>query len=151
MIPISWRLHRLQLDKLIPHPKNPRRLTKEQHAQLTVSLSKYGAIEKPVVNFDGTLIGGHQRVKILKELHHVTVECWVPDRLLTQLEVDELNIRLNKNTGEWDWDILANEWDVNDLHEWGFSEKDLQCFEDKLTIERDDIKEKVCPHCGETL
>ena len=42
--------------------------------------------------------------------------------------VEELNIRLNKNTGEWDWDILANDWEVDDLLAWGFTEEELSIF-----------------------
>jgi hypothetical protein len=58
-------------------------------------------------------------------------ECWVidGDLELSREQVDELNIRLNKNTGAWDWEILANDWDVNLLCEWGFKPDD---FEDVL-------------------
>jgi len=44
---------------------------------------------------------------------------------LSEKEVEELNIRLNKNTGSWDFDILANEFELPDLFEWGFSESNL--------------------------
>jgi len=54
------------------------------------------------------------------------VECWYPSRLLTDKEVEELNIRLNKNTGNWDFDALANGFEVPDLLEWGFDERELQ-------------------------
>ena len=59
------------------------------------------------------------------------MECWVcdDDVPFTEEEIDELNIRLNKNTGSWDWDKLANEWDVNLLCEWGFKPDD---FDDPL-------------------
>jgi hypothetical protein len=40
--------------------------------------------------------------------------------------VQELTIRLNKNTGDWDYDILADVYDLNSLIDWGFSEKELQ-------------------------
>ena len=54
-----------------------------------------------------------------------TLCCWVPSRLLTQKEVEELNIRLNKNGGEFDFDMLANEWNIDDLAQWGFSHEEL--------------------------
>jgi len=47
----------------------------------------------------------------------------VPETKLSDRDVEELNIRLNRNTGEWDWDILANEWEVEDLQEWGFDDE----------------------------
>ena len=46
--------------------------------------------------------------------------------MLTDKEVEELNIRLNKNTGNWDFDALANRFEVPDLLEWGFDERELQ-------------------------
>ena len=47
----------------------------------------------------------------------------MPETKLSDRDVEELNIRLNRNTGEWDWDILANEWEVEDLQEWGFDDE----------------------------
>lgn len=122
---IEWTTEIRSIKGLKKHPKNPRQLTKEQHAHLKTSLEKFGLADKPIINVDGTIIGGHQRLKVLKELGHKDIEVLVPNRELTSDEVDEMNIRLNKNTGEWDFDVLANEWDVNDLVEWGFTEADL--------------------------
>ena len=53
----------------------------------------------------------------------------MPDHPLSEKEVEELNIRLNKNTGDWDWDVLANSWDPDELVEWGFTLKDLHMDE----------------------
>ena len=74
---------------------------------------------------DNTIIGGHQRVSMLMEDGVSTIECWIPDRKLTEREVEELNIRLNKNNGDWDFDILANMWEIDDLLSWGFSDEEL--------------------------
>ena len=49
----------------------------------------------------------------------------MPDRTLNNAEIEELNIRLNKNTGDWDFDILANEWDVENLIDWGFDAEEF--------------------------
>lgn len=122
---IQWTTELRKIKGLKPHPKNPRILTKDQHRHLKTSVEKFGLADKPIINTDGTIIGGHQRLKILKELGHKEIEVLVPNRELTQEEVDEFCIRLNKNTGEWDFDILANEWEVNDLIDWGFTEQDL--------------------------
>lgn len=51
-------------------------------------------------------------------------ECWVPSRILDENEIEELNIRLNHG-GSWDYDILANAFDVGDLLSWGFDEDEL--------------------------
>ncbi len=122
---IEWQLKTLKISTLSEHPKNPRRLTKEQHKHLKDSLTRFGVAEKPICNADGMIIGGHQRLKVLKEMGYKEVECWVPKEAMTQEQVDELNIRLNQNTGEWDFECLANEWNLDDLVEWGFSPEEL--------------------------
>jgi hypothetical protein len=76
----------------------------------------------------------------------------VPDRALLEREVDELNIRLNRNHGEFDYDILANSWDVPDLLDWGFNPEELELIAiDPLESEDKQEKKKkkhTCPSCG---
>lgn len=122
---INWHLEVLPIKDLKEHPKNPRQISKEQMKHLEGLISKFGLIDKPIVNRDKIIIGGHQRLKILKKLKTKNVECWVPDRQLEDEEIDELCIRLNLNQGQWDYDILANLWEVTDLLQWGFSEEML--------------------------
>lgn len=118
---MQWKLEKRNIFDLKPHPKNPRRLTKDQEAHIAKSLEKFGLVEKPIITADNQIIGGHQRLKVLKKQGVKEIECWVAVQPMTQHDVDELNIRLNKNTGEFDFDILANEWEIADLVEWGFS------------------------------
>lgn len=117
---ITWKLEQRNIKDLKKHTKNPRSLSKDQYEHIKKSIDKFGLIDKPIINLDNTIIGGHQRLEVLKKNKISIVDCQVPDHLLTQQEVDELNIRLNKNTGDWDWDILANEWEIADLLDWGF-------------------------------
>jgi ParB-like chromosome segregation protein Spo0J len=130
----KWHLETRNIEALQDHPKNARSLTKDQAKHLMQSMAKFGLIDKPIITPDGNVIGGHQRLKVLKQLGHEEVECWVCNEELSDSEIDELNIRLNKNTGEWDWDVLANEWDINLLCEWGFSVKEFH-DEDKGKLE----------------
>ena len=127
MAKINWTLRSFQLDELTDYYKNPRSLTEKEFKQLKTSLDKFGMIDKPIVNADSlhTIIGGHQRKHVLEASGVKEIECWIPDRELSDKEVEELNIRLNKNTGSWDFDTLANEFELDDLLEWGFSEKEL--------------------------
>jgi len=122
---IKWHLESRPIKSLKAYSKNPRKLTSEQYTHLHKSLEKFGLIDKPIVNHDNTIIGGHQRISVLKKDGIKDIECWIPERQLEEREIEELNIRLNKNTGEWDWDILANEWEVNDLIDWGFSPEEI--------------------------
>ena len=99
-------------------------------------------IDKPIVNADSanTIIGGHQRKHVLEASGVKEIECWIPDRELSDKEVEELNIRLNKNTGSWDFDALANEFELDDLLEWGFDKGELD-----LDLWAEDAPEDVEP------
>ena len=71
----------------------------------------------------------HQRKKILETLMgydpDYEIDVRVPDRELSIDEVRELNVRLNKNMGEWNFDTLANNFELDDLKEWGFEDSEL--------------------------
>jgi hypothetical protein len=97
-------------------------------ADLTKSISKFGLAEPLVCQPDGLLIGGHARYQVLLAQGVKEADCYVPDRALSQKDMIELNVRLNKNVaGEFDFDALANlpEIDVADLVEFGFDEAEL--------------------------
>ncbi len=114
-------------DELIAAEYNPRQLTKDQHKDLTDSIKRFGLVDPLIVNTHkdrmNILVGGHQRLKIAQELNIKTIPC-VQVKLTPEKE-RELNIRLNRNTGEWDWDSLANYFDMGELCEWGFDEAEL--------------------------
>ena len=105
-----------KLSDLKPAPYNPRCSTKKQEKHLQESLTKFGVVEPIIFNKQtGHIVGGHFRVRELKKLGYKEVECVVVD--LSEEDEKELNIRLSANTGEWDWDTLANEWNVEELTE----------------------------------
>ena len=114
---INWKLELRKIKDLKPHPKNPRKLSKHDAEHLQKSIEKFGLIDKPIITKDGIIIGGHQRIAILKKMGKAgdSVECYVPDREIEQKDIDELCLRLNRNLGEWDWDILANQWEIDEL------------------------------------
>jgi hypothetical protein len=124
---------------------NPRELTKDQHQDLKDSITRFGLVDPLIVNIHkerkNILVGGHQRLRIAKELGYKSVSCVEVE--LTPEKEKELNVRLNKNTGQWDWDALANHFDVGELLEWGFSEDELQFTEPDVQglTDDDDIPE----------
>lgn len=148
---IKWKLESRKLSDIKPMAKNPRSLSKHDAEHLKKSIDKFGMIDKLIVNQDGSLIGGHQRLKLLKKMKTKEIDCWTPERLLEQKEVEELNIRLNRNTGEWDFDILANEWDEQELLEWGIEEAELEI--EKTSFKEDKMEEDPvhCPECGQKI
>ena len=115
---------------LVLNPSNPRYITKKSANELQKCLDKYGLIEKPIINLDHSVIGGHQRINLLLERGVTSIECWMPSRLLDEAESNELCVRLNKNTGRWDYDTLANDWNMDDLLDWGFDDVDLGLLEE---------------------
>lgn len=155
---VKWTLVEIPIKHLKEHPKNPRQIGKEQFERLGNLIEKFGLIDKPIVNADYRIIGGHQRIKYLKRQKAKNVECWVADRLLDEKEVEELMIGVNKIHGQFDFDKLANEFDALDLLNWGFSEKELldTCKEaeeilDGIQNEEKKKKPKLCPNCGHPL
>jgi DNA modification methylase len=133
-------------NQLIMAEYNPRQLTKDQHSQLKDSIKRFGLVDPLIVNKNkerkNILVGGHQRLRIAKELGINKIPCVEVDLNIDQEK--ELNIRLNKNVGEWDYDSLANYFDVGELMDWGFTDDELQFYEEEPEqglIEDDEIPE----------
>lgn len=122
---IKWTSKKLLVNEIFENPSNPRKISMQSGNQLKRSLEKFGLCEPIVVNVDGQIIGGHQRFRLMQQMGQYEIDCFIPDRELTEEEVQELTIRLNKNSGDWDYDILADQWDVPSLLDWGFTEKEL--------------------------
>ncbi len=112
------------MDKIIWKARNPRQATEKQTQDLTKSIDRFNLATPFVINKDNTIIGGHFRYNILKKKGIKIVDVRVPNRQLTNKEVEELNIRLNKNLGEWDFDSLAN-FDEDLLLDVGFESEEL--------------------------
>ena len=151
---MKWTLEKRKLKDLKKLDNNPRRLSKHDGEHLQKSMDKFGQCEPVVINSDNTIIGGHQRAAVLKKMGEVEVDCYVPDFLMNDRDVKELSISLNRNAGEWDMDLLANTWDMPDLLEWGFTEKELflDCEEEpEESPPVAEEKEKLCPKCGHDL
>ena len=128
-----------KLSDLKPAPYNPRSSTQKQEKKLQESLTKFGVVEPIIFNKQtGYIVGSHFRVRELKKLGYKEVECVIVD--LSEEDEKELNIRLNANTGEWDWDTLANEWNVEELTEWGL---DIPNFEIEPETETEDLSDKI--------
>jgi len=123
---MNWKIKKIKVSELKENPCNPRRLTEKGLKDLEKSILKFGIAEPLVVNTDYMICGGHGRKKILEKLNIKEVDCYLPDKLLSKKQFDELGIRLNKNiAGEFNFDILANEFEIDELIEWGFEEFEL--------------------------
>ena len=125
------KIEQIKASKLKPATYNPRQISTKQYKDLKNSITKFGLVDPIIVNKDFTVIGGHQRLKVLNEMQTDTIPCVVLD--LSKEKERELNVRLNKNTGDFDIDILANEFDIDELVDWGFKHIDLDINIDKIT------------------
>ena len=147
---LKWTTETRKISDLIPHPHNPRQMTEQQVAELTASLVKFDLAEIPAINTDNQILAGHQRLKIMSMLGRgeEEIDVRVPNRKLTQAEAKEYCIRSNKNVGTWDYDALANDFDIEELSEWGFTEDELLNSEESTP--KKDTKATVikCPDCG---
>ena len=149
---IKWKLVTKKVNELKAYHKNPRNITEQGLKDLKKSVDKFGLAELITINTDNTIIGGHARWQTLKANGTKECDCLIPNRKLNDKEVEELNIRLNKNiAGTWDFDILANEFEMDDLIEWGFDKIELGMFEPTTIDEQSKLDEKKkikCPNCG---
>lgn len=112
------KIEKKKISDLKPAPYNPRQSTAKQESNLKKSLEKFGVVEPIIWNKQtGYIVGGHFRVRELKKLGFKEIDCVIVD--LNEEDEKELNIRLNANIGAWDYDILANVWNSEQLDEWG--------------------------------
>ena len=121
---IIWNTEKRKISELKPAEYNPREMTDKQAKDLTVSLERFDLADPIVINTDNTIIGGHQRIKILTDVGRNEVDVRVPSRKLSLKEEQELNLRLNRNLGQWDYDALAN-FDQEMLLDVGFESAEL--------------------------
>jgi hypothetical protein len=119
----------VKLSEIKSNPNNPRIIKDDKFRKLVKSIQEFPKmleIRPVVVNADMIVLGGNMRLKACKEagLKKVPV-IFAHD--LTEEEQKQFIIKDNVGFGEWDWDIIANEWDAEDLEEWGF---DIPGFDD---------------------
>lgn len=96
-------IQKIKITKLKPAEYNPRKDLKpedEEYQKIKKSITEFGYVAPVIVNSNMTVIGGHQRLKILKELGYTDVECVIVD--LDPNKEKALNIALNKISGDWD-------------------------------------------------
>jgi site-specific DNA-methyltransferase (adenine-specific) len=130
---LHWTSKTIQISELKEYEHNPRRIGQKEFEKLVSSIKEDGYHQRIIVNQDNVIIGGHQRKKALLEAglkQSDTVEVLIPDRILTQKELDRINIRDNLSFGEYDFDILANRFNVETLVDFGLPGDMLVGFDD---------------------
>lgn len=108
MSAMEWKT--LSVDALRPAEYNPRKKLKagdKEYEKIKNSILEFGYVEPIIVNYDMTVIGGHQRLTVLKDLGYTEVQC-VEVHIEDENKIKALNIALNKITGAWNEQLLAD-------------------------------------------
>ena len=141
---------KVKLDLIKLNPNNPRLIKDDKFLKLVQSVIDFPQmleIRPIVVNADMIILGGNMRYKACKEAGIKEIPVIIADNL-TEEQQKEFLIKDNVSGGEWDWSMLANEWNSEDLDKWGldvptfdsqdYSDKnqevDVDEFEDKMII-----------------
>lgn len=109
------------------NPNNPRLIKDDKFAKLVKSVQEFPEmleIRPIVVNSDMVVLGGNMRLKACKEAKIKELTVIVADNL-TEEQQREFLIKDNVSGGEWDWNLLANEWDAEQLTDWGMDIPDF--------------------------
>jgi hypothetical protein len=119
------------------NPNNPRQIKDDKFKNLVQSITDFPEmldIRPIVVNTDMVILGGNMRFRACKEAGLKQVPVIVADNL-TEDQQREFLIKDNVSGGEWDWDLLANEWDVEKLEKWGLDLPGFDLNADELGTE----------------
>ena len=129
----------VKISKVKPNETNPRLIKDSKFNKLVKSIKEFPEMLKLrpiVVNKDMVVLGGNMRLKACKEAGLKDVWILKADNL-TEEQQKEFIVKDNVGFGEWDWDILANEWDAYLLEDWGL---DVPSIDDFTGVEEQEIE-----------
>lgn len=140
----------MNINLIKPNPDNPRVIKDEKFKKLVKSIQEFPEMLKLrplVIDENNMVLGGTMRLMACKELGLKDVPT-IQASELSEEQKREFIIKDNVGFGEWDWDKLANEWDENQLVDWGLDVWQPEPEEEKqpdgfwvLTAQSDDVKE----------
>jgi DNA modification methylase len=140
----------VKIAEVKPNPNNPRLIKDDKFVKLVNSIKEFPKmleIRPIVVNDDMVVLGGNMRLKACKEagLKEVPI---IKATDLTDEQQKQFIIKDNVGFGEWDWDMIANEWDVEKVEEWGldipdFAVKELEAEEDDFAVPEGGIETDI--------
>lgn len=119
-------IKKVKISEVKPNPNNPRLIKDDKFKKLVKSIQDFPdmLIVRPiVVNKDMVVLGGNMRLKAIKEAGYTEVAIEIVD--WTEEQEKQFIIKDNVGYGEWDWDDLANNWDTEELIEWGLDIPDI--------------------------
>ena len=161
---ITWTNERRKLSELIPWDINPAQISEKQAERLEESLELFGQIQTLAISPSNEIYDGHQRKLVWSASQKYggdyEVDVRVASRELTEQERKKLVIYLRKGAvGEFDFEILANHFEIDDLLDWGFDRIELGVagyeipdeFQEYDESVADDVEMIECPKCGHSF
>ena len=135
----------MKLKDIKPNPNNPRVLRDDKFQKLKQSIAEFPkmlSLRPMVIDENNVVLGGNMRLRALQELGFTEIdEAWVKRSSdLTEEEKKRFIIADNVAFGEWDWDTLANDWEVVDLEAWGLEIPQFDTVEEQ---EMEDLSDKI--------
>jgi ParB-like chromosome segregation protein Spo0J len=127
----------VKIEKVLPNTSNPRIIKDDKFKKLVKSIQEFPEmlnLRPIVVDADMVVLGGNMRLKACKAAGLTEVPIVIADQLTPEQQA-EFIIKDNVGFGEWDWDLLANEWEPESLIDWGLSVPYF--LEDTLTNNQD--------------
>ena len=134
---LKWQSKTVKISDLKEYEHNPRKITDKLLEKLATHIKEDGYHQRIIVDNDHTIIGGHQRKKALYMAGYdddTEIEVLMPNRKLSAEEVDRLNIRDNLSFGQYDFDILTDRFDMEDLLSFGMDKDVLTPIFDDLVL-----------------
>ena len=145
----------MNISKIKSNPKNPRVIRDDRFIKLKNSIREFPhmmELRPMVINSENIVLGGNMRLKALKELGYTDIpDEWIKRAdVLTEDEERRFIIADNVGFGDHDWDALANEWDVNELTDWGLEGFPFDADEIEEQI-KEDKQIEICDKCGREI
>lgn len=135
-------MERVDIKQVRPNPDNPRFIKGNKFEKLVKSIKEFPQmldLRPIVVNQDMIVLGGNMRLKACEEAGLKEVPIIFADNLTPEQE-KEFIIKDNSSFGEWDWDLLANEWETEQLIDWGMDIPDDWAVDEVLEAEEDNYE-----------
>ena len=137
-------IKKMKLKDIKPNPNNPRVLRDDKFQKLKQSITEFPkmlSLRPMVIDENNVVLGGNMRLRALQELGFTDIdEAWVKRSSdLTMDEKKRFIIADNVAFGEWDWDTLANDWEVVDLEAWGLEIPNWSAGSELNTMNEDEL------------
>jgi site-specific DNA-methyltransferase (adenine-specific) len=151
---LNWISTTIKIKDLAEFPSNPRKMSQKDFNRLVRDIKQDGYHKRIIIDNTNTILGGHSRIQALLAAGYDKsdeIEVLKASRPLSKTERSRINIRDNLAFGEFDTDILANEFDPIELIDWGMTVHELGLSEDEPIADKEAKelnKTKTCPNCG---